>query len=75
MACYVCRSEGLGSSISDPGFEEPANGLVMTSRELKVIQSLMPWLQTDTPLLLVGPEGCGKAVLMQYCFNQLVRLT
>uniref|UniRef100_A0A8D0H431 Cytoplasmic dynein 2 heavy chain 1 n=1 Tax=Sphenodon punctatus TaxID=8508 RepID=A0A8D0H431_SPHPU len=32
-----------------------------------------PWLGLDTkqPFLLVGPEGCGKGMLLRYAFSQL----
>ncbi|KAF7250799.1 Cytoplasmic dynein 2 heavy chain 1 [Varanus komodoensis] len=32
-----------------------------------------PWLGFDTkqPFLLVGPEGCGKGMLLRYAFSQL----
>lgn len=32
-----------------------------------------PWLSSDTkqPFILVGPEGCGKGMLLQYAFSQL----
>ncbi|KAM4699205.1 cytoplasmic dynein 2 heavy chain 1 [Discoglossus pictus] len=32
-----------------------------------------PWLGTDTkqPFILVGPEGCGKGMLLRYAFSQL----
>ncbi|XP_068122972.1 cytoplasmic dynein 2 heavy chain 1 isoform X2 [Hyperolius riggenbachi] len=32
-----------------------------------------PWLGADTkqPFILVGPEGCGKGMLLRYAFSQL----
>lgn len=33
---------------------------------------LAPWLKSREPILLVGPEGCGKTALIQYCFKRLV---
>lgn len=73
MALVACRSEAPGTSLLKIGTAEADTGLVMTSRESNVMQSLVPWLQSETPLLLVGPEGCGKAVLMHHCLSQLVR--
>lgn len=51
--------------------QEPISSLVVTAREQTTMQSLMPWLQQGDPFLVVGPEGCGKAVLMQHCMSQL----
>lgn len=33
--------------------------------------SIMSWLHRGDPLLVVGPEGAGKSVLLKYCFTQL----
>ncbi|KAJ8027756.1 Cytoplasmic dynein 2 heavy chain 1 [Holothuria leucospilota] len=32
-----------------------------------------PWLQTENrqPFILVGPDGCGKGMILRYCFAQL----
>jgi dynein heavy chain 2 len=32
---------------------------------------ILPWLRMDSrePFLLVGPEGCGKELLLNYCFS------
>jgi dynein heavy chain 2 len=39
-------------------------------RDLDLFQS---WLQPDNkqPFIIVGPEGCGKSLLLQYCFEKL----
>lgn len=50
--------------------------LVMTEAVRAVMLGLVPWLRAGLPVLLVGPEGCGKAQLLQHCFQQLpVRLS
>lgn len=32
---------------------------------------ILPWLRNGDPFILVGPEGCGKSVLLRHCFDQL----
>ena len=55
--------------------DKTADGLVVTAAVRDVTLSLVPWLRSGSSLLLVGPEGCGKAQLLQHCFKQLpVRL-
>mmetsp|Transcript_33539 Transcript_33539/g.74227 ORF Transcript_33539/g.74227 Transcript_33539/m.74227 type:complete len:2007 (+) Transcript_33539:3-6023(+) len=33
---------------------------------------LAPWLKNREPFILVGPEGCGKSTLMEYCFKRIM---
>lgn len=40
-----------------------------------MIQNLLiiaPWLKNRDPFLLVGPEGCGKGALLEYCFRRIM---
>ncbi|OWF37256.1 Cytoplasmic dynein 2 heavy chain 1 [Mizuhopecten yessoensis] len=59
-----------------------ADNFTVSSGSLPVIRTgdvqrgldyFMPWLQQDNkhPFILVGPEGCGKGMLLRYCFDQL----
>ena len=32
---------------------------------------LAPWLESGQPFVLVGPEGCGKSLLLEYAFSAL----
>lgn len=32
---------------------------------------LEPWLQRREPFIVVGPEGCGKTLLLRHCFSSL----
>ena len=50
---------------------EASTGLVVTESARDVMLGLVPWLRSGSPVLLVGPEGCGKAHLLQHCFKQL----
>ncbi|KAM7436007.1 Cytoplasmic dynein 2 heavy chain 1 [Porites harrisoni] len=58
------------------------NDLTLSSGSLPVIQTadikrgldmFSPWLHPDhkKSFLLVGPEGCGKELLLRHCFEQL----
>lgn len=59
------------SSFLDAPDPQPSGQLIMTEGVSNVILGLVPWLRTGAPLLLVGPEGCGKATLLQHCLDQL----
>jgi len=59
------------SSFLDAPDPQPSGQLIMTEGVSNVILGLVPWLCTGAPLLLVGPEGCGKATLLQHCLDQL----
>jgi dynein heavy chain 2 len=56
------------SSFSDDGFP-----LVRTASIKSTLDCLMSWLdpQSSQPFLLLGPEGCGKSLLLHSCFKKL----
>lgn len=47
--------------------------VVQTSDVKGTIETLMHWLNPDIrqPFLLVGPEGCGKSLMLKHCFKSL----
>lgn len=55
----------------DTPYSDASDELVVTEGVSNVVLGLVPWLRHGAPMLLVGPEGCGKASLLQHCLNQL----
>ncbi|XP_076054654.1 dynein cytoplasmic heavy chain beethoven [Oratosquilla oratoria] len=49
------------------------NPLILTADSKCSLDFLLPWLQPENqqPFILVGPEGCGKSLLLRHCFNQV----
>src|SRR5690606_12231297 len=45
--------------------------MVQTIDVQKTIGIIMSWLENMEPFILVGPEGCGKSMILQNCFQQL----
>jgi dynein heavy chain 2 len=47
--------------------------LILTPSVQSTLDTIRPWLSTDglQPFLLVGPEGCGKEILLRWCFDSL----
>ena len=45
--------------------------MIVTEGISRVVAGLAPWLRAGAPVLLVGPEGCGKALLLQHCFSHM----
>ena len=47
--------------------------VVLTTDVQRNAAMILPWLQQASrqPFLLVGPEGCGKELLLSYCFTGL----
>lgn len=35
---------------------------------------MAPWLKAREPILLVGPEGCGKGALVEYCLRRMLNV-
>ena len=46
-------------------------GLVMVDAVAQTQSLVTPWLESGKPFVLVGPEGCGKAMVLEDCFSRL----
>ena len=46
-------------------------GLVMVDAVAQAQSLVMPWLESGEPFVLVGPEGCGKTMVLEDCFSRL----
>ena len=46
-------------------------GLVMVDAVAQAQSLVTPWLESSQPFVLVGPEGCGKAMVLEDCFSRL----
>ena len=66
-----CRGTDTSSSFLDTPDHNASSQLVVTEGVREVILGLVPWLRSGAPVLLVAPEGCGKAMLLQHCLDQL----
>ena len=47
------------------------SGLVVTDGILQNAALLAPWMRQGLPFLLVGPEGCCKAMLIEHCIAEM----
>ena len=47
------------------------SGVVMVDAVAQVQSLVAPWLESGQPFVLVGPEGCGKAMILEDCFARL----
>ncbi|XP_066286377.1 cytoplasmic dynein 2 heavy chain 1-like isoform X1 [Branchiostoma lanceolatum] len=71
LCCYqMDMSETLTAESLLPNGSLP---VVRTTDVQCDLDYIMPWLHPDNkqPFLLVGPEGCGKSMLLKHCFDQL----
>ena len=48
-----------------------SSGLVVTDGVLQNAALLAPWMRQGLPFLLVGPEGCCKALLIEHCIAEM----
>ena len=66
-ASSIDRSEAPPAGI----LEGKWRGVVMVDAVAQVQSLVMPWLESGQPFVLVGPEGCGKALVLDDCFARL----
>ena len=66
-ASSIDRSEAPPAGI----LEGRWRGVVMVDAVAQVQSLVMPWLESGQPFVLVGPEGCGKALVLDDCFARL----
>ncbi|XP_052794024.1 cytoplasmic dynein 2 heavy chain 1-like isoform X3 [Mya arenaria] len=47
--------------------------VIRTTDVQRAMDFFSPWLAADNkqPFILVGPEGCGKGMMLKHCFEQL----
>ena len=82
LDCFYSKGEGrLMEYTADLGGDLSAADMRISSpteRDLPVIQTvdlsknfdlIAPWLDNNEPFLLVGPEGCGKSMLLRHAFS------
>ncbi|KAK7812802.1 LOW QUALITY PROTEIN: hypothetical protein U0070_019828, partial [Myodes glareolus] len=71
LASYVLKKpESLTADDFSSGHSLP---VIQTPDMQRGLDYFKPWLNSDTkqPFILVGPEGCGKGMLLKYAFSQL----
>ena len=49
--------------------------VIQTVSTQRTLAHLRPWIESAEPFLLVGNEGCGKDLMIQYAFAQLRKIT
>uniref|UniRef100_A0A7S1KS08 Cytoplasmic dynein 2 heavy chain 1 n=1 Tax=Percolomonas cosmopolitus TaxID=63605 RepID=A0A7S1KS08_9EUKA len=52
----------------DELFDHPMVKTVAVQRTMDIIE---PWLKRSEPFILVGPEGCGKSMILRNAFRQM----
>nr|ADI46936.1 DHC1bm [Volvox carteri f. nagariensis] len=62
----------LGDELRERALDDVDGGLVITREVDQNLLMLAPWLKNRDPFLVVGPEGCGKGTLLEYCFKRIV---
>lgn len=77
LDCYADGSTlcpFVSSSLSTQGITDVRSfgeGIVVaTATVQRTIATLNPWIADMEPFILVGPEGCGKSMIIKYAFRQ-----
>ena len=66
------RDDHVSDEVSDDFESTGRLPLVLTHNTKGHLDGFSLWLQLEQkqPFILIGPEGCGKNILLQYCFSQ-----
>ena len=64
--------EKNGSS-SEPLTSPSQLPIIKTTQLLRGVDGIMEWLDPKhrEPFLIIGPDGCGKSLVLRQCFTQL----
>ncbi|CAM9131219.1 unnamed protein product, partial [Ectocarpus sp. 4 AP-2014] len=60
---------GLGASSDDGGGTIGPQSVVPTVSVQRALSMMEPWIENSEPFILVGPEGCGKDMIIRYAFS------
>ncbi|CAM9408681.1 unnamed protein product, partial [Ectocarpus fasciculatus] len=64
---------GLGASSEDGGGGGGGSigpqSVVPTVSVQRALSMMEPWIENSEPFILVGPEGCGKDMIIRYAFS------
>ncbi|KAJ3130163.1 Cytoplasmic dynein 2 heavy chain 1 [Nowakowskiella sp. JEL0407] len=53
-------------------YQDPEKIAVVETLDVKrAMDVLMPWIMNSQPILLVGPDGSGKNMILRHCFGKL----
>eukprot|EP00727_Mastigamoeba_balamuthi_P008592 m51a1_g4355 putative cytoplasmic dynein 2 heavy chain 1 (4311) ;mRNA; f:228679-242475 len=66
-ALLALRPQHLDIAVTDLALEP----MIPTVECMANVELVVPCLRSYEPLVLVGPEGCGKNMLLRHCFAQL----
>jgi dynein heavy chain 2, cytosolic len=70
-------NEDPSTSTYDPLTNPSQLPIIKTTQVQRGVGGVMPWLNTETssnrryPFLLIGPDGCGKNLVLKQCFTEL----
>ncbi|KXZ45909.1 DHC7 protein [Gonium pectorale] len=62
----------VGEELRERGMDDSDSTLVVTPEVTQNLLMLAPWLKSREPFMVVGPEGCGKGALLDYCFKRIM---
>jgi len=71
LRAYV--NEEPNDSNNEPLSNPSQLPIIKTTQVLRGVDGIMPWFDNKyrKPFLLIGPDGCGKSLVLKQCFTQL----
>ena len=69
LDCYAYDPSNEVQTLDYAAKAEPP--VLLTPHIQSAADTVMPWLATQQPMIIVGPEGAGKSLLLSHLFRQL----
>ena len=67
------QNEELDEKSSEPLANPSQLPIINTTQVLRGVDGIMPWFNSKhrKPFILIGPDGCGKSLVLKQCFTML----
>ncbi|KAG5188873.1 dynein heavy chain, N-terminal region 2-domain-containing protein [Tribonema minus] len=67
---FIAQREAVGSGDGTSDAAAALSSVVPTVSVQRTLAAMEPWMDSGEPFILVGPEGCGKDMIIRHSFGR-----